>query len=189
MTSRDYAILSAEKWITENALILDTETTGLADDDEIVEIAILKIDGTVLLDELVRPTRPIPADVTAIHGITDADVERARIWPNIWPMVQPILTHQLIVTYNAPFDRRLIDQTCGRWPREIEGGEPAPAGLITRWQCLMELWKEFAGLSKWCSLRTACEYAGVTPGKHRARSDAESARQLLHYIANSKLEI
>lgn len=189
MTERDCAILYAEKHITEGALILDTETTGLADSDEIVEIAILRIDGQHLLNEIIRPSRPIPADVTAIHGITDADVESARIWPNIWPVVQPLIANRRVITYNAPFDRRMIAQSCGRWPQLIDGGIDAPIGIGTQWICLMDLYQRFAGFSKWVSLKTACENANITPGVHRARSDAEAARQLLHFIANARLEI
>jgi len=43
-------------------VILDTETTGLYDDDEIVSIAIINSDGQTLLNQLVKPVRPIPAD-------------------------------------------------------------------------------------------------------------------------------
>ncbi len=44
-------------------MILDTETTGLYD-AEIVELSIIDTAGNVLLDTLVRPTRPIPAEAT-----------------------------------------------------------------------------------------------------------------------------
>jgi DNA polymerase-3 subunit epsilon len=37
-------------------VVLDTETTGLGVDAEIVEIAIVAIDGRTLLNTLVRPT-------------------------------------------------------------------------------------------------------------------------------------
>jgi len=56
----------------------DLETTGInISTDRIVEIAILKVfpDGKeVSKSWLVNPEMPIPAEVTKIHGISDADV-------------------------------------------------------------------------------------------------------------------
>jgi DNA polymerase III epsilon subunit-like protein len=57
--------------------ILDTETTGLEYNSRIVEIAVTTADGEVLLDTLVNPGEPIPADATAIHKITDEMVANA----------------------------------------------------------------------------------------------------------------
>ena len=62
----------ARAWLAANALILDTETTGLGDDAEVVELAVIDCAGAVLLDTLVRPSGPVPAEAAAIHGITDA---------------------------------------------------------------------------------------------------------------------
>jgi len=57
---------------------LDLETTGLTlDRDRIVELAILLLSPGGDVQERVRrfnPEIPIPAEATAVHGITDADV-------------------------------------------------------------------------------------------------------------------
>ena len=57
---------------------VDVETTGLSPySDRIVELSILKIhpDGTEeYKSHRVNPGIPIPAEATAVHGITDADV-------------------------------------------------------------------------------------------------------------------
>jgi DNA polymerase-3 subunit epsilon len=61
--------------------ILDTETTGTNPaTDRIIEIAIVRVtpSGTVSrFATLVNPDCPIPAEATAIHGITDEDVKGA----------------------------------------------------------------------------------------------------------------
>lgn len=58
--------------------VFDLETTGVRiGRDRIVQIAIVKLmpDGSrETYCELINPEMPIPADSTAIHGITDADV-------------------------------------------------------------------------------------------------------------------
>ena len=59
----------------------DLETTGInISKDRIVEISILKVfpDGKEeTYTKLINPTIPIPAETTAVHGISDADVADA----------------------------------------------------------------------------------------------------------------
>ncbi|MFL0352343.1 3'-5' exonuclease [Xanthomarina sp. GH4-25] len=64
--------------LTKPICFFDLETTGInITNDRIVEISILKVypDGKEeRYTRLVNPTIPIPAEVTKIHGISDADV-------------------------------------------------------------------------------------------------------------------
>ena len=41
----------------EDYVILDTETTGLGDSDVIIQISIIDLDGNVLMDSLIKPTK------------------------------------------------------------------------------------------------------------------------------------
>ena len=66
-------------------VLLDTETTGLDGDAEIVDLALLDRDGTVLLDTLLRPQWPIPPVVSRVHGLYDHHVRAAPTFPAIWP--------------------------------------------------------------------------------------------------------
>lgn len=65
----------------------DLETTGLdISKDRIVEIAILKIDPSGKKDSLhmlINPTIPIDPKATAIHGISDQDVEDAPTFAQV----------------------------------------------------------------------------------------------------------
>jgi len=95
-------------------VVLDTETTGTSPFDEIVQIGIVAWNGRVLLDALVKPTKPIPPSATAIHRISDADVLRAPSFPDVFGRVQRILSGKKIVIYNAGFDTRLIRQSLAK---------------------------------------------------------------------------
>lgn len=68
-------------------VVLDFESTGLNPRyDRIVEIGALKIypDGTTAsFHKLVNPERPIPSDVTEIHGIDDDDVSQAPCFRDV----------------------------------------------------------------------------------------------------------
>ncbi len=61
----------ANQWLDNDYLFIDTETTGLGDDAEIVEICIIDSHGFIMLNTLIKPTKPIPDEAIAIHGITN----------------------------------------------------------------------------------------------------------------------
>jgi DNA polymerase-3 subunit epsilon len=184
---RQDAIQFAKTKLAIQPLYLDTETTGLRDLDEIVEISVLDHDGDVLFDSLVRPTRRIPADAIAIHGITDDMVREAPRWIDIWPEVEAILQRREVAIYNADFDVRLIRQSHSvhrvsslRLPRD--------------YFCIMQLYAQFYGMwnptrrsFQWQSLENAGRQCGIQlPNTHRAKDDAALARAILLHIAQSQ---
>ena len=71
-TARAQAIgWAAETIERADVLYLDTETTGLRNSDELVDIAVIDNSGRILLNSLIKPRQSIPRDATAIHGITN----------------------------------------------------------------------------------------------------------------------
>ncbi|WP_221931829.1 3'-5' exonuclease [Klebsiella pneumoniae] len=75
----------------------------LGDDAEICEITILDVTGAPILDTLVRPTRPIPVEATAIHKITDAMVASAPSWPEVAEQYAAAVAGRTVVAYNVAF--------------------------------------------------------------------------------------
>ena len=75
--TREAAVRNARDTLALGPLIVDTETTGLGDDAEIVEIAVVDSQGSIVFDSLVKPSRPIPREASDIHGITNAAVAGA----------------------------------------------------------------------------------------------------------------
>lgn len=59
------AAQQARDWVGQDLLIVDTETTGLENDAQIVEIAVVDLAGRVLLDSLVKPTIYIPREASS----------------------------------------------------------------------------------------------------------------------------
>jgi DNA polymerase-3 subunit epsilon len=169
--------------LNKKPIYLDTETTGLKGDDQIVEICLLEPDGSIAFQALVRPTVKIPADATRLHHITDALVSTAPAWPEIWPHVEAILTTRRIAIYNAEYDLRLIKQS-----HLAHGliGSPAISHF-----CIMKLYAQFRGdwnsrarNYRWYSLDDARGQCGLDlPNAHRAHADALLARALLHHVA------
>lgn len=98
-----------KKLSTENAIIIDTETTGLGFDAEIVEFTAICADsGKVIVNELVKPTCSIPAEATAIHGITDVDVSDLTAHR---ALADCEMTRRLIHTVNSQLENQ-TNQNC-----------------------------------------------------------------------------
>jgi DNA polymerase-3 subunit epsilon len=183
---RQDAIRIARTKIELKPLYLDTETTGLGDLDEIVEISILDYDGSVLFDSLVRPLRKIQADAMAIHGITEAMVKDAPRWGEVWPEIKTILHNRTIAIYNADFDIRMIRQT--HRVHQISSTQ-----IPNDYFCIMLLYAQFYGewdytrrSFRWQSLEKAGMQCRIPlSNTHRAKDDAALARAVLHFIAES----
>ncbi|MCT2387316.1 3'-5' exonuclease [Erwinia pyrifoliae] len=109
--SNQAAVATATQWLTDNCLILDTETTGLDRGSEIIEIAIINCNRQVLLNTLVQPLNSIPDATTAIHGITNEMVARAPSWDEVHKQVIALIFSHGFIAYNSEYDARLIIQS------------------------------------------------------------------------------
>ena len=189
-TTAEAATASARRWaqsVITNARViyLDTETTGLDDMAEIIEIAIVDGSGRTLIDSFVRPNRAIPPDATRIHGITNADVAAAPMWGDLWPQVSELLAVHSVVVYNASFDYRMVCQM----NRAVALASPPDD-----WQCAMLQYSNFAavwharfGNFRWHRLDDAAARF-VSPAaapSHRALADAIACRAVVLGMANS----
>jgi DNA polymerase-3 subunit epsilon len=183
--SRAAAIRKAQQELALQPVYLDTETTGLQANDQIVELCILDAQGEALVDSLVRPTAPIPFVVTRIHGITNAMVRDAPTWAELWLTVAPLLVSYRIAIYNAEFDLRLMQQTHQLY------GLNWPGNLLSS-VCIMQLYAQYVGQRgshgyfKMHSLSKALQQCQIQPpseSAHRAHADALASRALLHYLA------
>ena len=167
---------SAASILAQEPLFIDTETTGVDDQAEVIEIAILDHLGKLLLHTLVQPAGPISAEASAIHGITDLDVATAPTWTAIGERVAALLSGRLVVAHNAQFDRRMLRQTYGRHGGQVPEFQSA---------CTMEL---LTGLNygRWPRLSVAVQIAGARASSgqaHRATNDAETCRQIILALA------
>jgi DNA polymerase-3 subunit epsilon len=180
---RQRAIETARSVVNNRPVYLDTETTGLKQTDEIIEISIIDDDGKPLVETLVKPSQPIPADATAIHGISNEEVKSARAWPIVWPEIRSALFGRMIVIYNAEFDLRMLQQSHARyrlpWKERLNTFD------------LLKLYAEFRG--EWDARRNSYRYQSLDaagkqcgielPNAHRSTADTLLTRALLHHLA------
>jgi DNA polymerase-3 subunit epsilon len=158
-------------------VILDTETTGISPQDEVVQIAVIAPDGEALLDTLVRPTRPIPSQATLIHGITDADVADAPSFPAVYARLKEVIAGKTVIIYNAPFDVRLIRQTLATHKLPAPGieDEQVECAMLQYSAWIGELWPD--GGYKWQKLRG---------GDHTALGDCRATLAVIQRMAGEK---
>ncbi|BCD26913.1 hypothetical protein BC30090_p337 (plasmid) [Bacillus cereus] len=130
-------------------LVLDTQTTGLGETDEIVEIAVTDLDGKTFLNTLVRPTVRICNDATMVHGITDKTVEKGQSWSYVYKQLCDIVANKTLLIYNAKFDMTMLEQTC--LAHNI-------VPITFKSKCLMELYATYMDSEHWYSLEDATEH-------------------------------
>ncbi|HDL7798385.1 TPA: 3'-5' exonuclease [Yersinia enterocolitica] len=180
----------ANRWLKRNYLILDTETTGLGDDAEIIEISIIDCTGKILLDTLVKPLKTIPAAATAIHGITNEMVADAPTWRDIHYQFMVLTNDRTLLIYNALFDSRLIFQTVAASNCQFSGKK-----YIFDAECVMESYAEYYGQwgqkrnkFKWQRLSNAAEQQGVVidGAPHRALADCKTTLGVIRAMAGVK---
>lgn len=95
---------AAAALVDPDVLVLDTETTGLADDARIVELAVLNSRGEVLLDTLLQPGVPVPGEAADIHGITTEALVGAPTFSDVLVQLTGLLDGKRCLIYNKWFD-------------------------------------------------------------------------------------
>ena len=161
-----------------DVLILDTETTGLGNRAEVVEVALIDTRGHVRLERPIMPIGRISKQASQIHGLTRARLRElgAQPWPSVVPEYEALLrTTDTVLVWNAEFDARLISQTV---QKHVEKGTAvidalSPDFTQIRAHCLMTEYAALDGRER-ISLEEAAETEGARPSepKHRAANDA-----------------
>ena len=109
-------------------VVFDTETTGLAPQDEIVSLAAVPVvQGHILMEEtfdrLVDPRRAISAASLAVHGITPEKVRGQPTLAETVPDLAVFAADAVLVAHNAAFDMRFlrkVDAATGlRWTQPV----------------------------------------------------------------------
>jgi len=155
-------------------LILDTETTGLGLADEVIQIGILDPGGNPVLDSLLRPLnhKSIPAQATAVHGITIEMLAGAPTFPQIAAALAQAVGGKRVIAYNAQYDRRMFQQTAvlsgGRLPR-------------WNWECAMIQYACFVG--EWDPRKNDYRYKPLPSGDHTALGDCRATLNLIRKMA------
>jgi len=160
---------------SKNTVVLDTETTGLHG-AEIVEIAVVDLDGNVLFNSLVKPANPIPLEAQSIHHITNDMVKDAPTWPETWQQLYPKIRDKKLLIYNSEFDRRLMMESFYPWKDKIDQiHEFLEQASRLDTECVMKAYANLVGAEKWLKLQEAVG----REISHRALDDCLATREVI----------
>lgn len=165
------------------AAVLDTETTGTAEHDQVMEVAVVSVNPDRSergrWSTLARPAVPCSFEARATHHISDAEVEDAlplgELLQQGWPGFDAMVGQVAVVAHFAEFDLRLLRQS------GVELDNP----VICTHRCAQHLWPDAPRHSNqvlryWLGLddKYGClDMPGLPP--HRALPDAVVTSRLL----------
>jgi DNA helicase-2/ATP-dependent DNA helicase PcrA len=160
----------------QDYVAFDLETTEKDPAEcEIVELAAVRVRGRVIVEQfqrLVRPSRPITPQATAVHGYKDADVCDEPTMAEVWPAFREFVGSDLLVahnghTFDVPVLRRLADGLPGLDELVFFDTLPLARSLIDSGASLPDL----------------CHRFGVSPGRsHHAVDDAAALAAVVWHL-------
>jgi len=163
------AVTNATPLISLDAVVLDTETTGLDPrkarviEAAAVRIAAGKIDTQDAFRSYINPCEPIPAFSTAVHGIDNGKVAQAPVFAVMWPKLSDYIGNAVVVGHTLGFDLAILQQECRR------AGLPWTPLRALDTQHLVQLIDPRRGGN---SLEELAAWLGVTvEGRHSALGD------------------
>lgn len=172
---RNEAIVKANEWLTNpHCVILDSETSGL-EDAEIIELAIIDVQGRTLLDTRIKPHRPekileVNGGRSAydIHGIhPDALVDKST-FKDMYPKLKQLLTGKTILVYNEAFDIPLLQGLI-----ESEGLEQ----IEFQSDCVMLWYAQWYG--EWNNYWGNYKWQPLQGGDHSALGDCKATLECI----------
>ena len=148
--------------------VVDVETTGFSEKDQVVEIACMLVTAQGLVVEeyetLVRPDGD-PGPVRA-YGLTPEMLEAAPPFASVAPEIAVRLDGNVVVAHNFESDRRMISREFAR----IDGSDVQLGDGV----CTYELTRE--------KLTVAANQAGMRMADRQARTALDNARAAAHLL-------
>lgn len=156
-------------------VVLDVETTGLdpTQGHDVIEIAAQKIHGRDVVGEfvsLVKTAKPIPAEATKIHGITQDDIDHEGKEPSaVVPELVDFIGAAVIVGHNIQFDLSFINEHLKRL------GRPP---LTNQTLDTVEIARRYLILASYRLSNVATYLKVPQPSAHRALVDVITTREV-----------
>lgn len=177
-----------QPWYDMPIALIDVETTGRdASVDRIVELGIVIGRGGEVVarhEWLVNPGIPIPAEASAVHKITDADVKDAPPFEAIADKLMEALVGCIPGAYNAAFDKAFVTNELARAGRRPGAESPPFMRRDVEWLDPLVWAREVHKSERSRALGDMATLLGIRlENAHRATDDAEAALRVLYTLA------
>ncbi len=156
-------------------MVLDSETTGLGNPIDFVEVGVVSSQGEPLFDSLIEPSCPVEPRASRVHGHTAESLAGERRFFEVYPDLLEVLWAKRVVVYNASYDRRVWDTAV----RSL-GARAALAGKLGPWECAMRAFAAYVGER---SKRGGYKNQKLPGGDHTAIGDARATLRLIEQMA------
>lgn len=172
-------------WLDSPLVSLDTETSGLSvEQDRVITACIghsARPGAWAPRQWLINPGVPIPAEATAIHGITQEAAGRGADPRVALAEIAAVLSDCArggvpVVIFNASYDLTLLDR---EFRRHL--GAELPVGLLVL--DTLVLFRRFDLTTGGRRLEQLAARHGITFPAHDATADALASLRLLHILA------
>lgn len=163
-------------------LCFDCEATGLnTKEDHLLEIGGVITKGFEVLEtfeQLMHPPIPIPQEVTAIHGITDAMCQDAPSIESVLRQLIPKLSDGVIVGHSIDFDVAMVTAACDRYhiPNKLATLPVIDTLRLSRLYGACRV-NSLKALRQHFNIASACD--------HRALNDAQANLELFYHLTRS----
>ena len=107
--------------LPDDYIVLDTETTGLPDENgppDIVTLGITVVRHRAIAEAVEFKTRPqkhISEEAQSIHGITNEQAAEFKSFDSQWCQIAEYLKDQLVIIHNASFDWPILQDHVARY--------------------------------------------------------------------------
>lgn len=174
--SREDAIRWARSLLLKrDFVVLDSETTGLGNPVDFVEVGVLSGRGEPLFDSLIKPSCRVEPGASRVHGHTMKSLSAERSFFEVYPDLLDALWAKRVIVYNASYDRRVWDAAIRRL-----GARAALAGELAPWECAMRAFAAYVGER---SKRGGYKNQKLVGGDHTALGDARATLRLIERMA------
>ena len=164
---------------TPDYVVFDLETTGTScATDEVIEISAVKVHAGTIVDEfssLVNPGRPIPAQASAVNGITDAMVADSPSFSRVLQQFLAFAQDAVLVGHNIrSFDMKFIQRDAQKY---------FGRGICNDYIDTLPLARQYLPqLSHHRLTDLAKHYRISTNGAHRALNDCRMNQKIFEYL-------
>lgn len=164
-------------------VICDIEATGLGDDRDIIEIALITLDDDKVVDvyqTLVNPLQPVSEFIQNFTSISIRELEQAPKFYDVADAIRMRLEDSIFVSHNTDFDYGILMKKYLQMGQELK---------LKTFCTLKVAQEEIPGLRSY-NLDALCSFFHIkNSDRHRAIGDAKATLELFHELRDLKLKV
>ena len=104
----------------DDYLIMEMLTTGDKSMDEIVQLVLINMDGTILFNEYFNPTQELSKKALERSPLNKFFLKKQGKWADKWEELRNIIKDKVLLIPDTSYGTRLLKQTCKRYGIDID---------------------------------------------------------------------